>query len=108
MTVLPVDRVRRVCPEEVEAAVTEETILVSIMHVNNEVGTIQPIGEIGKRLAKYPKVLFHVDAIQSLGRVPLLPRPKQQKSKPLNSLTRFRSTFNTPSRRERPGLIAPK
>ena len=74
VTVIPVDRQGRVCPEKVEDAVTEETVLVSIMHVNNEVGTIQPIAEIGRRLAKYPKLFFHVDAIQSLGKVPLLPR----------------------------------
>lgn len=74
VTVIPVDRQGRVCPEKVEDAVTEETVLVSIMHVNNEVGTIQPIAEIGRRLSKYPKLFFHVDAIQSLGKVPLLPR----------------------------------
>lgn len=74
ITVLPVDRLGRVSPEEIEAAITDKTVLVSIMHVNNEVGTIQPIAEIGKRLAKYKKVLFHVDAVQSLGRVSLFPR----------------------------------
>ena len=74
ITVLPVDRLGRVSPDQVEEAITEKTVLVTVMHVNNEVGTIQPIEEIGKRLAKYKKVLFHVDAVQSLGKVPLFPR----------------------------------
>ncbi|SEN06287.1 cysteine desulfurase family protein [Lihuaxuella thermophila] len=73
VTYLSVDSLGRVNPDEVEKAVDDETVLVSVMHVNNEVGTIQPIGEIGKRLAKYPKVLFHVDAVQSFAKLPLLP-----------------------------------
>jgi cysteine desulfurase len=60
-------------PDDVEKALTEETVLVSIMHVNNEVGAIQPIAEIGKRLKKYSKVLFHVDAVQSFAKIPLKP-----------------------------------
>ncbi|MBA4493237.1 cysteine desulfurase family protein [Paenactinomyces guangxiensis] len=73
VTYLPVDSLGRVDPEEVEKAITEETVLVSVLHVNNEVGTIQPIEEIGRRLKKYPKVTFHVDAVQSFAKIPLLP-----------------------------------
>ncbi len=68
---LPVDRYGRVSVEEVESAITEDTILVSIMQVNNEIGTIQPIEEIAERLQQYPKLFFHVDAVQGLGKVPL-------------------------------------
>ncbi|MGA9173406.1 MAG: cysteine desulfurase family protein [Thermoactinomyces sp.] len=74
VTYLPVDQQGRINPDDVERAITDETVLVSIMHVNNEVGTIQPIEEIGRRLGRYPKVLFHVDAVQSFGKIPLLPR----------------------------------
>jgi cysteine desulfurase len=73
VTYLPVDDKGRVDPDEVERAVTEETVLVSVMHVNNEVGTIQPVEEIGRRLKRFPKVLFHVDAVQSFGKIPLKP-----------------------------------
>ena len=49
---------------ELEEAITPETILVSIMYVNNEIGSVEPIGEIGRRIkAKNPKTYFHVDAI---------------------------------------------
>jgi cysteine desulfurase len=74
VTYLPVDQQGRINPDDVERAITDETVLVSIMHVNNEIGTIQPIEEIGRRLGRYPKVLFHVDAVQSFGKIPLLPR----------------------------------
>ncbi|QOR65848.1 cysteine desulfurase [Cytobacillus suaedae] len=57
--------------ENIKNALRNETILVSIMHVNNEIGTIQPIEEIGKLLRDYPKVLFHVDHVQGVGKVPL-------------------------------------
>ncbi|MFC7442248.1 cysteine desulfurase family protein [Laceyella putida] len=73
VTILPVDHVGRVRPEMVEQALTEETVLVSIMHVNNEIGTVQPIAEIGRRLKNYPKVLFHVDAVQSFAKYPIQP-----------------------------------
>ena len=56
---------------DIEAALTEQTILVSVIHVNNEVGTIQPIKEIGQLLNNHPKVLFHVDHVQGAGKVPL-------------------------------------
>ncbi|MBA4603469.1 cysteine desulfurase [Thermoactinomyces sp. AMNI-1] len=73
ITELPVDSSGRVNPADVETALTDETVLVSVMHVNNEVGTIQPVEEIGNRLKKYPKVMFHVDAVQSFGKIPLHP-----------------------------------
>ncbi|MGV3464782.1 MAG: cysteine desulfurase family protein [Heyndrickxia sp.] len=71
ITSLPVDQNGQVNVKDLEAAITEETILVSIMHVNNEIGTIQPIEEIGNILKNYPKVLFHVDHVQGFGKVPL-------------------------------------
>ncbi len=57
--------------EKVADALREDTILVSIIHVNNETGAIQPISEIGQFLKKYPKIFFHVDAVQGIGKVPL-------------------------------------
>ena len=62
---LPVDRYGRVDPDEVDAAMTDRTILVSIMLANNEVGTIQPIAEIAERVRARRGVLFHVDAVQA-------------------------------------------
>jgi cysteine desulfurase len=70
VTVLPVDAFGRVTAEQVESALTPETILVSIMVANNEVGTLQPIGDIG-RMCKRRGVLFHTDAAQAAGKVPL-------------------------------------
>jgi cysteine desulfurase len=70
VTVLPVDSYGRVTPEQVEAAITPETFLVSIMAANNEVGTLQPIADIG-RLCKRRGVLFHTDAAQAAGKIPL-------------------------------------
>lgn len=70
VTVLGVDRQGMVHPEQVAEALRPDTILVSIMHANNEVGTIQPIAEIGA-LCRERKVAFHSDAVQSLGKVPL-------------------------------------
>lgn len=71
ITYLPVDQSGRVSVSDVEQAIRKDTILVSIMHVNNEVGTIQPIQEIGALLKDYPSILFHVDAVQGIGKVPL-------------------------------------
>lgn len=71
VTFLPVDRDGRVSVEDVKKAVRDDTILVSVMHVNNELGTIQPIAEIGEWLKQFPKTLFHVDAVQSFGKLPL-------------------------------------
>ncbi|PRO64244.1 cysteine desulfurase family protein [Alkalicoccus urumqiensis] len=61
----------RIRPEDVEDEVTGKTALVSVMHVNNETGTIHPVEEIGKRLRRYPGVRFHVDGVQGIGKVPL-------------------------------------
>jgi len=74
VTYLPVDETGSVRIQDVEAALTEDTILVSVMYVNNEMGRIQPIAEIGKLLAKHPKTLFHVDAVQGIAKLPLSPR----------------------------------
>ncbi|NYE07683.1 cysteine desulfurase [Bacillus niacini] len=71
ITYLPVDQYGRVMVEDVKASIRKDTILVSVMHVNNEVGTIQPIAEIGKLLRQYPTILFHVDAVQAVGKVHL-------------------------------------
>jgi cysteine desulfurase len=71
VTEIPVDSNGRVHVVDIEKAIRPDTILVSVMHVNNEVGTIQPIDEIGQLLKKYPKVLFHVDHVQGIGKVPL-------------------------------------
>ncbi|MFS0775669.1 cysteine desulfurase family protein [Neobacillus sp. 3P2-tot-E-2] len=71
ITYLPADQNGRVLVDDVKASIKKETILVSVMHVNNEVGTIQPIAEIGKLLKLYPTTLFHVDAVQAVGKVPL-------------------------------------
>jgi cysteine desulfurase len=71
VTILPVNRDGIVDIERLEKEIREDTILVSLMHVNNEIGSIQPIEEIGKLLKNYPKLYFHVDAVQSFGKVPL-------------------------------------
>lgn len=74
VTYLPVGPDGRVTPEAVEQAVREDTILVSVMYVNNEVGSIQPIGEIGDMLHRInPKILFHVDGIQAFGKMRIHP-----------------------------------
>lgn len=75
VTYLPVDYEGRISPEELEAAVREDTILVSMMHVNNEIGTIEPVEEAAARVhAKNPRTLFHVDAIQSFGKLRIYPK----------------------------------
>ncbi|MGL5917346.1 MAG: cysteine desulfurase family protein [Culicoidibacterales bacterium] len=71
VTYLPVDHKGRVDPQAVAAAIRPTTILVSIMAVNNEVGTLQPLQEIGEIIAKHPKVYFHVDAVQAIGKIKL-------------------------------------
>lgn len=70
-TIIPVDHEGRINVQDVENAISDQTILVSVMHVNNEVGTIQPIEKIGNLLKNYPKIIFHVDHIQGVGKVPL-------------------------------------
>jgi cysteine desulfurase len=67
---LPVDKTGRVDPRDVSEAITDETILVSIMHSNNETGTIQPIEEIAQ-ITRRKKVIFHTDAVDSVGVVPI-------------------------------------
>lgn len=62
---VPVDRYGRVDPDEIEAAITDKTILVSLMLANNEVGTIQPVEAVAARLAGRQGILFHVDAVQA-------------------------------------------
>src|SRR6266567_744505 len=68
VTYLPVDGFGRVDPDDVRHAITPETILISVMHANNEVGTIQPIPDIA-RIAREHDILFHTDAAQSVGKV---------------------------------------
>lgn len=68
ITWLPVDRYGRVNPEHLRTAIRPDTILISIMHANNEVGTIQPIGELAA-IAKEHSIPFHTDAAQSVGKV---------------------------------------
>ena len=68
VTYVPVDRSGMVDPADVRRAITPQTILISIMHANNEVGTLQPIAEIG-RIAREHGVLMHTDAAQSVGKI---------------------------------------
>ena len=67
---LPVDKDGLVNPDEVRKAINDRTILVTIMHANNEIGTIQPIKEIGK-ICREKGVLFHTDAVQTVGHLPI-------------------------------------
>jgi cysteine desulfurase len=69
-TLLPVDQSGIVSPERLAAALTDDTALVSIMHANNEIGTIQPIAELA-RLAKARGAVFHTDAVQSVAKIPV-------------------------------------
>jgi len=66
VTYLPVDGYGSVDPQDVKKAITDKTVLISIMHANNEVGTIEPIAEIGK-IAREKEIYFHTDAVQTLG-----------------------------------------
>jgi len=68
VTYVPVDRYGSVDPQDIQRAVTLRTILITVMHVNNEIGTIQPIEEISK-IAKKHGILFHTDAAQSMGKI---------------------------------------
>lgn len=70
LTIVPVSSEGIVNPDDVMAAVTDRTILVSIMHANNEVGTIQPIADMGK-LLRERGILFHTDAVQTVGSIPV-------------------------------------
>lgn len=75
VTYLKVDKSGRIDLEELKKAVTDDTILVSVMHVNNEMGAIEPIEEIGRIIKeKNPNTVFHVDAIQSFGKYKIHPK----------------------------------
>ena len=75
VTYLPVDSTGRVSVEELENAIREDTFLISIMYVNNEVGSVQPIEQIGQMLKKkHSQILFHVDAIQAFGKYKIVPK----------------------------------
>ena len=75
ITRLPVNKEGLVDVNELDEAIWPETILVSIMYVNNEIGAVEPIGEIGRRIkAKNPKTYFHVDAIQAFGKYRIYPK----------------------------------
>ncbi len=70
LTCLPVDKYGMVSPDDVKKAITNKTILISIMHANNEIGTIEPIAEIS-RIAQEADVYFHTDAVQTVGHLPI-------------------------------------
>ncbi len=70
ITILPVDKFGIVDPNEIKKAITSKTILISVMHANNEIGSIQPIEIIGK-IAKENNVIFHTDAVQTAGALPI-------------------------------------
>jgi len=69
VTYVGVDKYGLVSPEDIKKAITDKTILVSVMHANNEIGTIQPIAEIGK-IAREKGIYFHTDAVQTVGHIP--------------------------------------
>ncbi|MFC2002043.1 cysteine desulfurase NifS [Chloroflexota bacterium] len=70
VTYLPVDEYGLVAPDDVQRAITDKTILISIMQANNEIGTIEPIAEIGK-IAQKAGIYFHTDAVQTVGHIPV-------------------------------------
>jgi len=70
ITRLPVDKYGLVAPDDVKKAITNKTILISVMHANNQVGTIEPVEEIGK-IAREAGVYFHTDAVQTVGHIPV-------------------------------------
>lgn len=70
ITYLPVDKYGKVSPEELKNAIRDDTILISIMLANNEIGTIQPVEEIGK-IARENRIYFHTDAVQAIGHIPV-------------------------------------
>ena len=75
VTYVPVDATGRVCVDALISSIRPDTILVSVMAVNNEIGTIQPIDILGERIKKRnPNTLFHVDAVQGYGKIPIYPR----------------------------------
>ena len=70
ITLLPVDPKGHVNPESIQNAIRPDTVMVTIMHGNNEIGTLQPIGEIGK-ICREKRIFFHVDASQTFGKLPI-------------------------------------
>jgi cysteine desulfurase len=70
VTYLPVDRYGMVDPDAVRAAITDKTVLITLMYANNEIGTIHPVAEIG-RIAKEKGIVFHCDAVQAVGKIPV-------------------------------------
>ncbi len=70
VTCLPVDKYGLVNPDDVKSAITDKTILISVIHANNEMGAIEPIAEIG-RIAREAGVYFHTDAVQAVGHIPV-------------------------------------
>ena len=92
VTYLPVDRYGLVDPAEVEAAIREDTVLISVMYANNEIGTIEPIQEIGE-IAKEHDILFHTDAVQVIGTIPL---DMKQKHKDVDMLSLSSHKFYGP------------
>ena len=70
VTYLDIDKEGKVDPSQLEAAITDKTILISVMMVNNEIGTIQPIKELAA-IAKAHNIMFHTDAVQALGNIPI-------------------------------------
>lgn len=75
VTYLPVDKTGRVRPEDLQKSIRPDTILVSVMHTNNEVGAVQPIAELGAVIRKRnPRTLFHVDAVQGFGKFRIFPK----------------------------------
>jgi len=70
VTYVGVDKYGQVSPDDVKKAITDKTMLISVMHANNEIGTIQPIAEIGK-VAREKGITFHTDAVQTVGHIPV-------------------------------------
>ncbi|MTV83010.1 cysteine desulfurase family protein [Secundilactobacillus folii] len=68
VTYLPVDKHGRISVDDLKAAIRPTTILVSVMAVNNEIGTIQPLKEVAEVLKNYPKIHYHIDAVQGIGK----------------------------------------
>lgn len=75
VTYLPVDKAGRIHLEDLEKALTKDTILVSMMHTNNEIGSLQPIAEAGNLIKRFnPNIAFHVDAVQGYGKFKIFPK----------------------------------
>lgn len=71
ITYIPVNNNGHISVSDIEKAISDDTILVSVMHVNNEIGSIQPIKAIGELIKRYSKILFHVDYVQGIGKLHL-------------------------------------